>query len=356
MELYSNHKILVVDDEEEICELISDMLNFDGYDCSAALDVDQALELLSKEPYSLVISDINMPGKTGIDLLGIIKTDYPDTAVIMETAINDREVAISTLEQGAYAYLIKPFSRNELLINVINTLRRRELEINNKRYGQELERLIEERTAKLKLAELEIRQTQKETIHRLAMAAEFRDDETARHTIRVGEYCMILAKALGFPDEYCERIRLASPLHDIGKIGISDTVLLKPGKLTDEEYDLIKQHPEMGHRILDGSTSELLKMGAIIALNHHEKFDGTGYPQGLSGEKIPIEGRISAICDVFDALTSNRVYKAAASADKAIEIMKKDSGTHFDNKLMELFLDNIDQILKTKKKFADTPA
>ncbi len=348
------HKILIVDDEKPIRELISQIVKREGYECKTASCVDEALDLLVLNNYSLVVSDINMPGKTGIDLLNSIRKIYPDLAVIMATAVDDRKVAIHTLEQGAYAYIIKPFARNELLISVANAIRRRELEIYNKRYSEELETLVQERTQKLQNAELEIRESQEETIYRLAKAAEFRDNETAQHTIRMGHYCSVLAHQTGLEEIFCERVRLASPLHDVGKIGISDSILLKPGRLTKDEFETIKLHSEIGYRILGESKSILLNLGASIALTHHEKYDGSGYPNGQVGEEIPIEGRIAAVCDVFDALTSDRVYKSAMSTEKALEIIKEGSGTHFDEVLVGNFLDCISDILVLKAKFADT--
>ncbi len=350
------NNVLIVDDNQIMCKLISDILTRDGYSCISVNSVDGALSALYKDTFPLVISDINMPEKSGIDLLNNIATQYTDTAIIMVTAVDERNVGIDALEKGASAYLIKPFGKNELLINVSSALRQRELEIANKRYNLELEGLVHERTLKLKLAEQETRESQEETIDCLARAAEFRDDETALHTIRMGHYCYILARRLNLSEFFCERMRLASPLHDVGKIGISDTILLKPGKLTKDEFEIIKTHTNIGYRILSDSKSKLLSLGASIAISHHEKYDGTGYPNGLSGEKIPIEGRIAAVCDVFDALTSNRVYKKAMSVGKAIKIIKDGRGKHFDPKLVDLFLDSIDEILNMKEKFADKPS
>jgi putative two-component system response regulator len=187
----------------------------------------------------------------------------------------------------------------------------------------------------------------------LGKAAEFRDNETAQHTIRMSHYCRLLAHQYGLSDSQCELIRLASPLHDIGKIGISDKILLKPGKLTPEEFAIIQQHPEIGYRILADAKSDSLRLGASIAYTHHEKFDGTGYPRKMQGASIPIEGRIAAICDVFDALTTNRVYKAAIEVDKAIEIIVEGRGKHFDPELLDIFLNNMDAVIQIRKECAD---
>ena len=347
------HKILVVDDEESIRELISQIILREGYPCQTANGVDEALEHMAADKYSLIISDINMPEKTGLDLLRSVNQSNNNLAVIMVTAVDDRKVAIHTLEMGAYGYIIKPFERNELLINVANALHRRELEINNQRYSEELELMVLERTKKLQDAQNEIRDSREETIFRLAKAAEFRDNETAQHTIRMGHYCEVLAQKAGFAEDLCERLRLAGPLHDVGKIGIPDTILLKPGKLTSEEFEIIKQHSEFGYRILCESTSELLNLGASIAYTHHEKYDGSGYPRNLAKSDIPVEGRIAAICDVFDALTTDRVYKAAMDLEDALEIMREGRAQHFDPVLLDCFLENIDQFMILKLKFAD---
>ncbi len=341
-----SRKILVVDDEEEILDLVGRILEREGYEHATAADADEALRVLGEGGIALMLCDINMPGKSGIELLRLSREMYRDLAVVMATAVDDRSTAIQTLKMGAYGYVIKPFERNELIINIVNALRRRELEIDNRRHRKELEHLVAERTA-------EVKESREETIQRLAKAAEFRDNETAHHTIRMGRYCQVVAQKAGLSQEFCEMLRLAAPLHDVGKIGISDTILLKPGKLTREEFEVIKEHSVMGFRILSGSKSNLLNLGASIAWTHHEKFDGTGYPRGLKGEAIPVEGKIAAIADVFDALTSERVYKAAISIDESLVILREGRGLHFDPEMLDLFLDNMEEIRKIKQDLAD---
>ncbi len=349
----SKYPILVVDDEAPICQLIAQIVEREGYPWTMASGVDEAIDKLDNGKFSLVISDINMPGKNGLDLLDNIIRTRQDIAVLMVTAVDDRTVAIKTLEMGAYGYIIKPFERNELIINVANAITRLQLEIDNRLYGEELEWLIDERTEKLKQAQMEIRLSREETIHRLAKAAEFRDNETARHTMRMGQFCGTLARNFGLAPDLVDMIGLASPLHDVGKIGIPDTILLKPGKLTTEEFEIIKKHSVIGYRILAGSGSELLNLAAVIAHTHHEKFDGSGYPQQLRGEDIPQSGRIAAICDVFDALTSDRVYKAAMTTEKAMKIMLAGYGSHFDPDLLDCFANCLPEILALKLEFAD---
>lgn len=338
--------ILVVDDEEPIRELIGRILDREGYRHKKAVSAEEALDYLSQEEYALLISDMNMPGKTGMDLLDEVNTIYRDLAVLMATAVDDRNVAIQSLSLGAYGYIIKPFNRNELIINVTNALRRRKLEIESRIHSEQLEALVLARTE-------EVRQSRAETIHKLARAAEFRDNETAQHTIRMGHYCEILGTGAGLPEEMCRNLKIAAQLHDVGKIGISDTILLKTGKLTKSEFEEIKKHPEIGYRILKDSKSDILNLGAEIALTHHEKYNGSGYPKGLRGDGIPIVGRLSAICDVFDALTSKRVYKAAMTVDEALEILEQERGEHFDPELIDIFVANFDKILKVKEQFKD---
>lgn len=338
--------ILIVDDESQVRGVIGAIVNMEGYLYCMAEDAETALETLAVQHVDLLISDINMKGMTGMELLRIVLDRYRDLAVIMVTGIDDRETAIETLHMGAYGYVTKPFQANELIINIANALRRRQLEIENRRHREELEILVEERTR-------ELSKSREESIHILSKAAEFRDNETAKHTIRMGLYSEQLARMSGITETLCQKIKQAAPLHDVGKIGISDTILLKPGKLTTEEFDAMKSHCEIGFRILSESTSDILSLGAEIALNHHEKYNGGGYPQGLSGEDIPITGRIAAICDVFDALTSERVYKKAIPADEALAIMMEGKGTHFDPRLFDHFVRNFKSFVAIRTRFAD---
>jgi putative two-component system response regulator len=248
------------------------------------------------------------------------------------------------------------------LITVANALRRRELEAENRMHRERLEQTVLERTAslhqaleRLQQAEQDIRLSQEETVLRLARASEQRDDDTGHHIRRMSLYCALLARRLGWSQERCEMTRLASVMHDVGKIGIPDHILGKPGALTPHEFNMMKQHVDLGYRILVGSKSELLQLAASIAWTHHEKYDGSGYVRGLAGEAIPIEGRIAAIADVFDALTSKRVYRPAFSVQKAVSIMQEGRGKHFDPALLDLFLTPLDGVLAIKHEFDDPP-
>jgi putative two-component system response regulator len=333
----------------------------DGYETHVANSGEEALEILHHHrDIALMISDINMPGMSGIELLVTAKKNYENLAVLMASAVDDRKIAVRTLALGGYGYLIKPFDGNEILINVSNALRFRQLEMENKRHLGQLEEIVALRTKELQktihqlqITEAELHLSREETIRRLSMAAEFRDTETYLHTVRMSYYCELLARKIMDNPSRCESIRLASPMHDVGKIGIPDNVLLKPGKLTPEEFTIIKTHSQIGFNLLTGSKSELLDLAALIALTHHEKYDGSGYPGNLAGEAIPIEGRIVAVCDVFDALTSDRIYKAAFSVEKAIEIMNEGRGSHFDPILLDHFLDSLAEFLAIKIQYTD---
>ena len=353
-------RILVVDDEEPVTRMLARMLQRAGYDCEVAFNAEQAKDLLAAKGFALVLSDVNMPGDSGIQLITDILDQYPDTAVVMVTGEDDTSLAKVALDRGAYGYVIKPFEPNEILINVANALRRRELEIENRGHRERLEEMVRHRTSELwksvqelEIAQKELRSSREETIRRLAMAAEFRDNETARHFHRMSRYCSLLAEKLGEDVQRCELIRLASVMHDVGKIGIPDNILLKPGKLNPEEWTIMKTHAEIGYRILSGSNSELLKLGASIALTHHERMDGKGYPQGLVEDEIPMEGRIAAIADVFDALTTNRVYRRAYPLGEALEIMKAGRGDQFDPRLLDTFFDSMDMVLGIKERYED---
>ncbi|HNP83788.1 MAG TPA: response regulator [Nitrospira sp.] len=358
--ILENRNILIVDDEEPIRRLLGYLLEPHGYKVALAGEAREARQRMESGSYALVLCDVNMPGESGMDLIRHILTQYPSTAVIMITGLDSPVLANAALDMGAFGYVIKPFEANEVLINVANALRRRKLEIENAMHRENLEEVVRTRTIALQQAlewlersEKELRLSREETIQRLAIAAEYRDSSTAQHIQRMSHYCELLARRYGLSPERCDLIRTASPMHDIGKIGTPDHVLLKPGKFTPEEFKVITQHTEIGYRILAGSDSELLKVAALIAWTHHERFDGTGYPRGLKGETIPLEGRITAIADNFDALTTQRVYKPAYDFDHAKELMLKERGKHFDPELLDIFFDSMEEITRIYDQFAD---
>ena len=342
----TSQRVLVVDDEEAIRRGLARILTRAGHDCATAASADEAVGLLGREQFALVLTDVTMPGRSGLWLATYIAGAHPDTAVVMVTGVDDTDVANNALDVGAYGYVIKPFEANEIVINVANALRRRTLELDNRTHRDNLERLVRERTGRLAsalerlaAADQALRQSHEESIRRLAHAAEFHDPATGIHLERMSLYSEALARAAGLDAVRCELVRMASPMHDIGKIGIPDHILRKPGRLSDDEIAVMRTHPEIGAELLAGSDSELLRLGRVIALNHHERYDGTGYPHRLSGDDIPLEGRIVAIADVFDALTSARPYKAAIPFDEAYEMMARQRGLHFDAYLVDAFVD-----------------
>jgi len=267
-----------------------------------------------------------------------MRRHHPDVAVLMATGIDDPELAQSAIDLGAYGYLVKPFKRHEVRINVANALKRRELEMENRDHRALLEQRVEERTR-------EVRRSREETIRRLSLAIEFRSRETSEHVERIGDGAAVLARRMQETPSEVELIRLAAPLHDVGKIGIPDEILLKPGALTDGERLRMQDHAELGYRLLTGSGSGVLETAATIAWTHHEHWDGGGYPRGLAGEEIPLEGRITAVMEVFDALRHDRVYRPRMELEKALEIMRAGRGTHFDPRALDVFLDALDELM-----------
>ncbi len=344
--------VLVVDDDPPIRRMIARILERAGYTCSEAPNPTEARYLARVQQFDLVTCDVNMPGGSGLTLVGDLRAHHPDIAVLMVSGMDDRQIAATATELGAYGYVMKPFETNEILIAADNALRRRELEIENRAYQEKLELLVAERTAdltatvdRLSRAEEALRASQEEAIRRLAQAVEFRDPTTGAHLNRMSRTCELLAQRSGMGPERAQLIRIASPMHDIGKIAVSDEILHKPGKLTPTDWDEMRKHPLIGSEILSGSESELLQLGGLIALTHHERWDGSGYPHGLTGEAIPIEGRIVALADVFDALTSERPYKPAFDVDHAVGLMRDERGRHFDPEYLDLFLTVVDEVV-----------
>ena len=343
--------VLVVDDDRTIRRMITRILERAGYTCSEAGDSTEARLLAQAQEFALVTCDVNMPGGSGLGLVGELRERHPDIAVLMVSGMDDPRTAATATEQGAYGYVVKPFGTNEMLIAAHNALRRRQLEIENRAHRQHLELLVAQRTEdlmatveRLSLADAALRASQEEVIRRLAHAVEFRDPATGAHLNRMSRTCELLAERAGMGAQRAQLIRIASPMHDIGKIAVSDEILRKPGKLSPEEWVEMRKHPLIGSEILAGSDSELLRLGGLIALTHHERWDGTGYPRGLAGDVIPVEGRIVAVADVFDALTNERPYKAAFEVDHALSVMRAERGRHFDPEYLDLFLTVVDEV------------
>jgi putative two-component system response regulator len=356
--------ILAVDDEQAILRLISLLLEDGGYRCETAENAVEARALLARRRFALVLCDMTMPGESGLGLVRSIAAEHPETSVLMVTGIDDPEIARAAMEFGASGYVVKPFTANVLLIAVRNALHRRDLELENRRHRDHLADMVRERTVELQTAveQLEesdraLRRSREETIRRLAFAVSKRDGETGAHIERMSATCDALARRLGLPEERCELLRLASPLHDLGKIGIPDRILCTPDPLTAEDWEVVRRHPEIGYEMLAGSGEELLDLAATIALTHHERLDGSGYPQGLHGEEIPIEGRIVAVADVFDALTSGRVYQPAQPLPDALDILERGRGQLFDPAVLDALQETLDgRVLASSAALPTHPA
>lgn len=355
-------ELLVVDDEEALRRWVERVMRDSGYSCDGVGDVAAARAHLRDQQhcYRLALLDVNLPGESGIELLTEIRRDHSEVAVVMVTGEDSTELAMRAIELGAYGYLVKPVGSGELIINVANALHRRRREAEQDRVLQRLRNAVQTRNNELAeaLQDLDLSRTkvwvsQAETIFRLARLVEFRDEETGHHLHRMSSYCEIIARRSGCPEERCEHLRLASQLHDVGKVAVPDNILLKRGKLTMEEFEVIKGHAETGYEMLAGSALEVVQLGALIARSHHERWDGSGYPRGLAGEEIPIEGRIAAVADVFDALTSDRVYRSALPVKSALELMREESSKHFEPQLLETFFAVLPEIEAIRHAYAD---
>jgi len=340
--------ILIVDDEPANIKLLERMLGMEGYtSIISTTDPRQTTSLYQQHHCDLVMLDIRMPHMNGFEVLAELK-QLPGVPplVVMLTAQISQEYRLRALTDGARDFIGKPFDRAELLARVANMLEMHLLQKQVREQNQMLEQRVRERTTELYDTRLEI-------VRRLGRAAEFRDNETGMHIIRMSKISALIGQGCGMDIEQCEMLLNASPMHDIGKIGIPDHVLLKPGKLNPDEWEVMKTHTSIGADILSGHKSELLEMASVIALTHHEKWDGSGYPQGLAGEEIPLTGRIVSLADVFDALTSDRPYKKAWKVEAAVEYLNENSGSHFDPQLVDIFMSSLDQVRQITKEYAD---
>jgi putative two-component system response regulator len=334
--------VLVVDDEPHVRGLISRWLADAGHCCLQAASADQAVARLRDHEVHFATLDINMPGRSGLELLTELKVISPDTEAIMLSARGDASTAIAALTQGARGYLIKPVEREDILFHLRSALEHRRLVVENRRYMQELEERVRQQT-------VAIRKAHEETIHRLVTVAMYRDEETGAHIRRTGLFSSLLAAAAGWPSTEVDQIRMAAPMHDVGKVGIPDAILCKTDRLTREEYAIMQRHTLIGAEMLAEAEPPMLRMAHQIALCHHEHWDGSGYPRGLSGEAIPEAARIVAIADVYDALTHDRVYRAALPEEQALAIMRAGQGSHFDPLLLTQFftlLPELEQIAR----------
>ena len=327
-------RILAVDDEESNLLLLLRILERDGYmRVDVTTDPSRVPGMFVATRPDLVLLDLHMQGMDGFELmerLGLLTGDGSDVPFLVLTADATDETKRRALAVGARDFLTKPLDRIELLLRVRNLLHVKQLQDRLREQNAQLEEKVAERTRDLDQARLEI-------LERLALAGEFRDDETQKHAWRIGSISAFLVLALGFPDRDVELIESAAPLHDVGKIGISDGILLKPGRLTDEEFEVIRTHTSIGAEILAGSRSPTLRLAERIALTHHERWNGRGYPGGLRREEIPLAGRIVAVADVFDALTHERPYRQAWPLDDAVGEILSLAGEQFDPGVVDAF-------------------
>ena len=322
-------EILIVDDEKPIKELLRQILEAKGYTCALAAHAAEARDCLKDESFQLILCDINMPGESGLDLVRHVLKEHEDTAAIMVTATDDPLVAEAVFGIGVYDYVTKPIQKNRILTSVANALRRRELEIANRAYREDLEQMVAERTSQLKEALDGV-------THVVALTVEAKDPYTAGHQMRVAGLAFAIAKEMGLSEDQAEAVRVAGTIHDLGKISVPAEVLSKPGRLTEIEFGLIKTHPETGYDIL--KDMKFPWPLAQIVLQHHEKMDGSGYPQGLSGKNILLEARILVVADVVEAMASHRPYRPAIGTDAALEEISKNKGTLYDRDVVDACL------------------
>ena len=341
--------ILIVDDQMTNVMLLENILQAAGYtNVHSTTESSDVARIYREINPDLICLDIRMPEVDGFQVMGQLKivNKRAYLPILVLTSEEDRGTRLRALESGAKDFLNKPFDKVEVLMRIRNLL---ETSLLHKENTQQMETLEETVLARTK----ELEDTQREVIHRLGRAAEYRDNDTGSHIVRMSHYAAILAQAVGMSEEECKLIQQAMPMHDIGKIGIPDEILLKPGQLTTEEWHTMRRHTLIGAELLSGSDSPLLQMAEIIALTHHEKWDGSGYPNKLSGEDIPLPGRICAICDIFDALTSQRPYKEAWAVEKATEHIREISESHLDPQLVELFQDMLPLMLEVHRTYVD---
>lgn len=351
-------KIMIVDDDDDDRQSLARILTNAGYDCCEASSGADARARLDSEPdLAAVLCDIRMPGGSGLDLLAHLSADFPNLAVVMTTGVDDPQTAEQAYEIGADGYLIKPFTTNEIIIALWNALKRRRLESARQANLQGLERTIARlRTLTTVLESIETDPPsahEQETVERLSRAISLRDEETGGHIERMSRYSAVLAEAVGYQGGSIDQVRLATALHDVGKIGVPDTILLKPGPLSVDEYKAMQRHAGIGYQLLASSTSRLLRAAATVAVGHHEWWDGGGYPGGLSGDQIPELARIAAVTDVFDALTSDRVYRPALPVEEAISIMMGLRGRQFEPRLFDAFIGALDQTAAIRQTYPD---
>ena len=345
-------RVVIVDDRSTARSLLEGLARTlePGVVVDSFADPRDALAQMQRVTPDLIISDYRMPGMDGIEFTRRVRAEHrlADVPLIIVTVVEDRQIRYQALESGATDFLTRPIDPQECRARCLNLLALRRIQKMVADRAQWLEDQVMQATREVRIRE-------RETLMKLAKAGEYRDEETGNHIIRMAKYARLIAEELRLTAMECDEIETAAPMHDIGKIGIPDLILLKPGRHTPDEQAIMRRHPLIGHAILTDSPSRYLQMGAVIALGHHEKFDGSGYPQGLAGEDIPLPARIVAVADVFDALASNRPYKRAWSFQDALNYIQSESGRHFDPVCVRAFELRIDAVATIMRDLSDTP-
>jgi putative two-component system response regulator len=347
--------ILVVDDDDQVRSMMQALLGSLGYRTQIAEDGAEALEMVAASPPDLILMDATMPRMGGLEAVRRLKESEATRIIpiIMVTGLHDLEMKVRALEAGVDDFFPKPCERVELRARIASLLKVKASHDQSRRYQKDLEAEVEKRTRQLEDALRRQRTLSLEAIYRLSRVGEFRDEDTGAHLRRMSRYSAVVARCMGLAKRTIEAILYASPMHDVGKIGIPDQILLKPGKLEPHEMQIMRLHTTIGAQMLQGSAVDFLKLGEIIALTHHEKWDGTGYPRGLAGAKIPLAGCITAIADVFDALTTRRPYKEPFTVEKAFAIVREGREKHFHPEVVDAFFSITDEILRIRQDNGD---